>query len=1144
MGPQALLRSVAVVAAILPLWITWRAWSIATALPDGGERLWLAGRVGDEIGWDGAVFTRAGGAPIPAGEAISIGEEHIIVEAPPPRLEAILRRDAAAFRGWTRIDFGADPLGTKGPKDRIVVPPGPEGRAWFHLEPLGASFDDDPDGAVLVAERAGLRIDAGAQIAPGSRTAVGSTFTVQSAEADLAIRWVKRVVAEPMMRHGRIDGYADVARTRFEVDRVQPDPMAVARVCVRGEGRERCVPLPRGERVRIEPRPRPTSIAALPDTRADLRAEAVITRWIDEGHVAEDGGHLVLKPVLPEGRADHGAARRVQRWIAENERRARPVVQAPADHGVEARIDGGPWSPARWDRTRAAWMPAFAHTPQSTAEFRGRGTADEVRGQWRIEASPDGRWSMLVPPQRSPATTNDLALVVRGGPEGTAVLEAWAGARVVRGWTTQVPDGTTGGAAVRVDAWRATVPPGLCAFDGLDPCLLSVELVADRDGVAAVDLDLPVVVEGAWYAGVPLEIDLDAGPRRRLSLPVGPQSAVLALRLRNRPARVEEDGGPWRLDEKGAPIALRQGATERRMRPAAVVGPAGAQSGLLTPWIAEDGPGATPLLVLQGRPLWLREEPAKEQEESPAAESGDAAADGGAGVGSPSVAAASAARPCVLVAGHRVADEIRLESQAHREHCGSPGSGGLRLDATGAELFASGDRPWVHVASDGRRITVTPGESRRLVAGDRFGVQGLGPRWLVGTSHLPVDRDLDPTKREGATISTLGTDPRLRAAAAAALATLPTDGPDPEPLRGVVLALDAASGEVLACAARGRVDHGAPDAAEACWGPPRFRPGSTWKIAAASAALRSDDPLVRRMLDGDPPGGYGAGGPRATLRGATLPTLPLGAGPDLRLRSRLSNHEGHSSAANLDLVGAMATSSNTYFAYLSLLLDQPLRQGWGAAAIADPEQRARARPIEALADHLHFDEERTLGLMGASWTGRYPRVAADDDAALAARGVGQDEVRLTPLGLALLLTTTTGAVPRPHLGDRRDDAPTAGPLLDDHGRTRLVDALSAVVTKGTARGAFVGWAQRPGVHLWGKTGSAQRIDADGEARTDSWFGGVVDGVGAPVVIVVLVPGGGLGGKVAAPLAAQVAEEVITRDEDVVLAEERASARRR
>ncbi len=349
--------------------------------------------------------------------------------------------------------------------------------------------------------------------------------------------------------------------------------------------------------------------------------------------------------------------------------------------------------------------------------------------------------------------------------------------------------------------------------------------------------------------------------------------------------------------------------------------------------------------------------------------------------------------------------------------------------------------------------------------------------------------------------------------------------PDTHALRGAVLLLDAVDGDLLACAAR---DEAGRESPSACWTSHDLRPGSTFKIATAAAALGSSDPLVKALIDGRQPAGLTRTGGSGSLEDARLPRLPRGSGKDRALRTRLRNFKNKPMPSDLGLAGALRGSVNTWFGYAGLLMHRPLREGWGDAAVASEVDRAAAWPVLDVAAAAGFGQRMDLGL-GIWGTGGYvPHAAADSDAAVAARAIGQDAVRATPLGVAGLVSmvATDGQIPLPRLDPDRE--PTRTRVLPAADAAKLRTALADVVVRGTAARAFAD-------HPWrslviGKTGSAQRVDGNGLPRTDSWFAGAVlppsDLAGSPVVVVVVMPGAGLGGRHAAEVADQVSRAVI------------------
>ena len=461
---------------------------------------------------------------------------------------------------------------------------------------------------------------------------------------------------------------------------------------------------------------------------------------------------------------------------------------------------------------------------------------------------------------------------------------------------------------------------------------------------------------------------------------------------------------------------------------------------------------------------------------------------------------------------------------------------GLRLAVTsdGETLRFASSEPAVLWAADGskRKVPATAFDAADVPA--QPGVAWpRGARLVIRGTDLRLRRPLDPSeanlpawaRSEQSTV-----EPGLQVAAQAALDAhldrVPPPAGDTESLAGVVLALDARTGDVLACASSDRAD-GEPSShlLQPCWQDGGFHPGSTFKVATAAAALGSEDPAVMRMIEGRlPPGLLRSDG--SSLDRAKLPP----AGPATRdrvLASRLRNFRGKRMPADTDLEDALRSSLNTWFGYVGLLMHRPLREGWGQAAVARSEDREALWPVESVARAAGFGRRLELGGGFSGVGGSFPSAAAPSDAVLAARSVGQGEVTATPLGVAGLvaLALEGGRAAEPRI--RRDRPITRAERLPSEDSARLRGALLDVVRRGTARAAFADNPHRD--RILGKTGSAQRRDRNGLARTDAWFAGAVLGPSdkfAPVVVVCLLPGAGLGGQTAAEVVDQFSRDVV------------------
>lgn len=201
---------------------------------------------------------------------------------------------------------------------------------------------------------------------------------------------------------------------------------------------------------------------------------------------------------------------------------------------------------------------------------------------------------------------------------------------------------------------------------------------------------------------------------------------------------------------------------------------------------------------------------------------------------------------------------------------------------------------------------------------------------------------------------------------------------------------------------------------------------------------------------------------------------------------------------------------------------------------ADLAIQLGAENIGAVADRLGFSEE-----IDVPW----PTAAAvfpteelvDDPAALGQSGIGERDVRVTPLQMAMVAAAIAngGELMAPRVVTQVFDADgetvesfeplVQGNPLGTATADTLTDLMERVVTEGTGRRAAV-----PGVRVAGKTGTAQAVDA----APDVWFIGFAP-VGDPrIAIAVLVEDGGdaggsaTGGGVAAPIAATIIDRWI------------------
>ena len=137
--------------------------------------------------------------------------------------------------------------------------------------------------------------------------------------------------------------------------------------------------------------------------------------------------------------------------------------------------------------------------------------------------------------------------------------------------------------------------------------------------------------------------------------------------------------------------------------------------------------------------------------------------------------------------------------------------------------------------------------------------------------------------------------------------------------------------------------------------------------------------------------------------------------------------------------------------------------------------------------------------------------APSDNAELAAETIGQGTVAVSPLDMAMVAAAVQSGTWRspvlvtdPAPAPAPTPKPLPGPVVD-----ALRSLMAGVVTSGTGEAAFKNF---PGAPVSGKTGTAETAD---KTKTDAWF----IGFRGDLAFAVVVQNGGIGGAVAAPLAA-------------------------
>jgi len=1065
------------------------------------------------------------------------------------RRTEVLRRPWPVFasdsgKGHRRIDFGGDPLGrADGVRDRVVLPG--EG-GWFHLVPVdedgtpGGTFAPEHAGRVgVVAERAGLVLHTaeGPLELPVDEAypVTGTVHVGDGGPIELQVRWQDVVRSEPVFGPRRsILGYDAVPGVDLVVVAIEPGEAATAPVAeLSGPGVDTL-------RVALDPdhptllfgrrdRVGPGRGRVLPHIAADVELEAAVARGLDAGWIeVGPGSTRVAVPTDDDGDAPADelgwALSRAIVDLLDGYDRARAPVALRLDDALApaaGTADGAQGAqPLRYDRDLQAWSPSSMPPAGADVSFRlpvrpGAEVTTVAAAfpiSWR--AADDAPWHTEPPPPRdewaehlipvvdvdelqirleaglSPfeaATPGRVGAAVAGGPDGTLLVSGGvrSGTRAFAGWSERGRDGDRVArrlwGRVPGDRWRVS-GPGPDPAAGAESLFVRIPITARRSGWTALDLEVPGRVVGATWNDASLSSDQlprhPEGGHTRLSVRTTPGDNLLALRVElPRVAPSAEAGGVrFEADEEGRPARLARRVVDRRSHSpvrAREAAPLTDRDGTDVPWIEVERAG------------------------------------GGYTVGDRWRIADAAGQP-----GHATLVDREVEVTAAVDAAGAVTvrtSGPARLwdrDGRPVELHPGVDADW-------------PPGARLVVTGSELRLRRPLPREVAELTARPAWMHRWPQD----SLPTVDDDMQRAATDALALeleAVGPVDDPA-LPLRGVVLVIDARTGDVLACATE-QADGPAP-VAWPCWQDAGLHPGSTFKLVTGGAALESGDRRVRAMVRGDLPDGLARGGPRATLHGAHL--AGLGGADRLLLKSRLRNFHGRAMPTDTDLRGALRSSWNTWFGYVGLLMHRPLREGWAGSGVASEAERLAGWPVAALARDAGFDRRLDLGAGYTGTGGHVPTDATDNDAAIAARAIGQDEVTATPLGVATVVAAVVqdGEAPLPRV--TLDRAAGRDRLLSPEAAATLRAGMADVVERGTASRAFAAHPDRD--RIVGKTGSAQRVDADGLTRTDGWFAAAIlppEGSGdAPLVVVTVLPGAGLGGRHPADLVARLSLEL-------------------
>ncbi len=197
---------------------------------------------------------------------------------------------------------------------------------------------------------------------------------------------------------------------------------------------------------------------------------------------------------------------------------------------------------------------------------------------------------------------------------------------------------------------------------------------------------------------------------------------------------------------------------------------------------------------------------------------------------------------------------------------------------------------------------------------------------------------------------------------------------------------------------------------------------------------------------------------------------------------------------------AIAESSNVYFAKLGV--------------------QAKHQGFRWIAKRMAFN--RSISVVDSadgqiqSAASRLPELKTNDQYGLAQMGIGQGQLAVTPLQMALLTAAVAndGTAPLPRLLNNQEPR-TLGRFMSEATAHKLGVILRRVVTDGTAKKASkLPWA------LAGKTGTAENR----HGASHSWFTGYFPFELPQLVICVVVENGGYGSAAALPVTMKVIEE--------------------
>lgn len=308
--------------------------------------------------------------------------------------------------------------------------------------------------------------------------------------------------------------------------------------------------------------------------------------------------------------------------------------------------------------------------------------------------------------------------------------------------------------------------------------------------------------------------------------------------------------------------------------------------------------------------------------------------------------------------------------------------------------------------------------------------------------------------------------------------------------RGSVVAMDPKTGEVLAMVSKpvfnpASIDedfeklskqHEEGPFLNRAIQPGLYPPGSTFKIIVAGAALENIDGIENKIYED---------------RGK----LKIG-------NYTLANY-GNKAYGNLDMHGALVVSSNVVFGQIGMDLGvDKLKEG---------------------AEKFYFNRDIPFELPTAK--SNFPSLDPERQDSLAQSAIGQHDVRVTPLHMAMAASAIANdgvmmkpfvvkSIMDPYGGSVRNTSPQVlENSISKETADIVTDMMIDVVEKGTGTKAKIS-----GISIAGKTGTAE-VGKDKPAH--SWFVAFAPAEDPKIAISVIVEGGGTGGSKAALIAREI-----------------------